>query len=109
MNLWVDGELELEIHEPGTEPARVVRIGRPFGLIGRNAEVDVRIEDRRVGPRHVYLHLDTRGLFASIWQPGQAAGSGPQARPPDGCSQARRSRSPDTRSLCGRCGSTARS
>jgi hypothetical protein len=41
-----------------------VRVARPFALIGRISGADVQIEDRAVSGRHVYLHLDRRGLFA---------------------------------------------
>jgi pSer/pThr/pTyr-binding forkhead associated (FHA) protein len=59
--LWVDGEFTLRLREPGSE--RVLRIRRPFALLGRIAGSDVRIEDRAVSARHVYLHLDRRGVF----------------------------------------------
>ena len=61
-SLWVDGEFTLRLHEPGSE--RVMRIRRPFALLGRIAGSDIRIEDRAVSARHVYLHLDRRrGVF----------------------------------------------
>ena len=62
--LWVDGELWLEVYEPGDGPARLVHVPRPYGLIGRLEGADVRIDDRAVSARHVYLHLDRRGLYA---------------------------------------------
>lgn len=57
--LWVDGEIVLR--PEGGEP---VRVRRPYALIGRTEGVDVRVPDRRASARHVYLHLDRRGLFA---------------------------------------------
>src|SRR5579864_5349678 len=59
--LWVDGEFTLRIREVGSE--RVLRIRRPFALLGRITGSDIRIEDRAVSARHVYLHLDQRGVF----------------------------------------------
>jgi pSer/pThr/pTyr-binding forkhead associated (FHA) protein len=59
--LWVDGEFTLRIREGGTD--RILRIRRPFALLGRIAGSDIRIEDRAVSARHVYLHLDHRGVF----------------------------------------------
>lgn len=59
--LWVNGDFTLRIHDRNTE--RVQRVRRPFALLGRIAGSDVRIEDRAVSARHVYLHLDHRGVF----------------------------------------------
>jgi pSer/pThr/pTyr-binding forkhead associated (FHA) protein len=59
--LWVDGEFTLRIREGETD--RILRIRRPFALLGRIAGSDIRIEDRAVSARHVYLHLDHRGVF----------------------------------------------
>lgn len=64
--LWAAGEFALRVtaaDEPGAA-TRTVRVGRPFGLIGRAEGADVRLEDPAVSARHVYLHLDRRGLFA---------------------------------------------
>jgi FHA domain len=58
---WVDGEFTLRLREPGGD--RVLKIGRPFALLGRIAGSDILIEDRAVSARHVYLHLDHRGVF----------------------------------------------
>jgi pSer/pThr/pTyr-binding forkhead associated (FHA) protein len=60
-SLWVDGEFTLRLREPGSE--RILRIRRPFALLGRLAGSDIRIEDRAVSARHVYLHLNRRGVF----------------------------------------------
>jgi pSer/pThr/pTyr-binding forkhead associated (FHA) protein len=65
--LWADGELTLGIYEPGaspgTAPARVVTVRRPYALVGRAGGADVAIDDPDVSVRHAYLHLDERGLF----------------------------------------------
>jgi hypothetical protein len=59
--LWVDGEFTVRMREGGAD--RILRIRRPFALLGRIAGSDIRIEDRAVSARHVYLHLDRRGVF----------------------------------------------
>ena len=41
-----------------------VEVTAPFAVIGRGPGVTVRIDDPAVSSRHVYLHLDRRGLFA---------------------------------------------
>jgi pSer/pThr/pTyr-binding forkhead associated (FHA) protein len=46
------------------EPDRLVKISRPFGLVGRERGADILINDRNVSSRHVYLHLDPRGVYA---------------------------------------------
>jgi pSer/pThr/pTyr-binding forkhead associated (FHA) protein len=60
--LWVDGEFWLRIQEAGGQG--IVHVPRPHALIGRLEGADVRIADRSVSARHVYLHLDSRGLYA---------------------------------------------
>jgi pSer/pThr/pTyr-binding forkhead associated (FHA) protein len=61
---WTDARFNLELIEPDGTPPRFVPIGRPFALIGRNAQAELLIDDRDVSARHVYLHADERGLFA---------------------------------------------
>lgn len=60
--LWVDGEFWLSVRDRGAE--RLVHVRRPYGLLGRLEGADVPIDDRSVSARHVYLHLDPRGLYA---------------------------------------------
>ena len=60
---WTDVRFNLEVLEPAAGPPRSVPIGRPFALIGRIEQSDLRFEDRDVSARHVYLHADSRGLF----------------------------------------------
>lgn len=62
--LWAAGGMVLRLRGMGREPDRVVRVDRPFALIGQAADCDVCIRDRDVSPRHAYLHLDARGAFA---------------------------------------------
>ena len=61
--LWAEGGLRLRVRPPSGGPARVARISRPFALIGRGAGADLRINNPSASTRHVYLHLDHRGLF----------------------------------------------
>lgn len=60
--LWVNGEFWLKVRDAGSE--RLVHVQRPYGLLGRLEGADVQIDDRSVSARHVYLHLDARGLYA---------------------------------------------
>jgi predicted component of type VI protein secretion system len=66
--LWANGELTLLIHEPRSgaraAPGRAVTVRQPFALVGRGGGADLAIDDPDVSARHVYLHLDARGLFA---------------------------------------------
>ena len=62
--LWAEGSFRLRINDSSGTPAREEQVDQPFGLIGRTAGADVLIADRAVSARHVYLHLDARGLFA---------------------------------------------
>lgn len=62
--LWVDGRLTVRVRGPGPEPGRVVRIGRPFALVGRLPGAEIRLDDPAVEDRHVFLLLDRRGVFA---------------------------------------------
>ena len=56
---WVSGQIVLSLDDGLPR-----RIDRPYALIGRTAGADLRIVDRQVSARHVYLHLNERGLFA---------------------------------------------
>jgi pSer/pThr/pTyr-binding forkhead associated (FHA) protein len=58
--LWADGEMTLRVE--GTD--QVVRIDRPFALVGQGSHCDIRLAGAAVNRRHVYLHLDPRGVFA---------------------------------------------
>ncbi len=61
--LWAAGAIRLRVAGEGGA-GRVVRVDRPFALVGRLAGADVRIDDHAVSGRHAYLHLDRRGLYA---------------------------------------------
>ncbi len=61
--LWVDGQFTVRVRGPGSEPGRIVRVRRPFALIGQIPGADVRIDDLAVDGRHALLVLDRRGIF----------------------------------------------
>lgn len=60
---WALGKLRLRIRPPDGGLGRVLQIPRPFALIGRGTGADLRINAPDASTRHVYLHLDHRGLF----------------------------------------------
>jgi pSer/pThr/pTyr-binding forkhead associated (FHA) protein len=62
-SLWIDGRLTVRLRGPGPEPGRILRIRRPFALIGRMPGADIRIDDAGVDDRHALLLLDRRGVF----------------------------------------------
>jgi pSer/pThr/pTyr-binding forkhead associated (FHA) protein len=47
----------------GREPDRIVKVRRPFALVGRAEGADFEFEDRALSARHAYLHLDCRGVY----------------------------------------------
>lgn len=61
--LWIDGELLLRVRGPAAGPSRIVKLRKPYAVIGRSPGVDIRLDDAGVSSRHAYLHLDRRGLF----------------------------------------------
>ena len=61
--LWVDGRFTVRVRGPGPEPGRVIRVRRPFALIGQIPGADIRIDDPAVDGRHAFLLLDRRGIF----------------------------------------------
>lgn len=66
--LWASGAFTLEIGGAGPGAASVVAVvDRPFAVLGRAAAAGgqtLTIDDPAVSVRHVYFHLDGRGLFA---------------------------------------------
>ena len=61
--LWIDGRLTVRLRGPGPEPGRIIRVRRPFALIGQVPGADVRIDDPDADGRHALLLLDRRGVF----------------------------------------------
>jgi len=62
--LWTRGGMTFRVQGVGREPDRIVAINRPFALLGQTSDVDITINDPAVSARHVYLHLDLRGVYA---------------------------------------------
>jgi FHA domain len=60
---WVDGQFTVRLRGLGSEPGRIIRLRRPFALIGRALGADIRIDDPLVEDRHALLLLDRRGVF----------------------------------------------
>ncbi len=61
--LWVRGKLALWVEGPDT-PGHMITLNRPHAVVGRLSTCDVVVPRNAVGSRHLYLHLDRRGLFA---------------------------------------------
>ncbi len=61
--LWVVGQLTVRVRGLAPGPGRIVRIPRPFAIIGRGSGVDLRLDDPAVEPCHALLLLDHRGAF----------------------------------------------
>ena len=62
--LWVDGDMMFRVAGTAVEPDRLIKPRRPFAIVGRVADNDIVVDDRAVSARHVYLHLDHRGVYA---------------------------------------------
>ncbi len=77
--LWTDGEMTLRVTTLGSGADRLVRVRRPYALVGRSTGADVRLDDPSVSGRHLYLHLDRRGVFAVdlLTRTGTADENGP--------------------------------
>lgn len=63
-SLWVDGDMMFRVAGAGAEPDRLVKVRRPFALVGRSPDADIVVDDRAASARHAYLHLDRRGVYA---------------------------------------------
>jgi pSer/pThr/pTyr-binding forkhead associated (FHA) protein len=80
MPLWASGRFALRVHGVGSNWQRVVEVRRPYALIGRVPGSDVLVDDRVVSARHVYMHLDPRGLFAVDLASRAGSRIGPEGR-----------------------------
>ncbi len=78
--LWAAGRFALRVHGVGSNWRRDVEVRRPYALVGRIPGTDVTIDDRDVSSRHVYLHLDRRGLFAVDLATRGGSRIGPEGR-----------------------------
>lgn len=61
--IWTDGDMMLQVQGLGREVDRIVKIRRPFALVGQSPDNDISLSDSGVSERHAYLHLDPRGLY----------------------------------------------
>jgi pSer/pThr/pTyr-binding forkhead associated (FHA) protein len=61
--LWASGDMMFRVAGLGAERDRLVKVRRPFALLGRVNDADIAFDDRAVSARHAYLHLDARGVF----------------------------------------------
>ena len=78
--LWASGRFTLRVHGVGSNWQRVVEIRRPYALIGRVPGSDILIDDRNISARHMYLHMDSRGLFAVDLASRSGSRIGPDGR-----------------------------
>ncbi|MFO0907023.1 MAG: FHA domain-containing protein [Isosphaeraceae bacterium] len=62
--LWTDGDMLFRVAAAGTQQDRMVKVRRPFAIVGRAPDADIVIDDRAASARHAYLHLDPRGVYA---------------------------------------------
>ncbi|MDR3638955.1 MAG: FHA domain-containing protein [Isosphaeraceae bacterium] len=63
LQIWTDGDMMLRVRGQGRDTDRIVKIGRPFALVGQSPDSDICLSDPSVSERHAYLHLDPRGLY----------------------------------------------
>jgi pSer/pThr/pTyr-binding forkhead associated (FHA) protein len=63
-SLWAEGDMMFRVAGAGAESDRLVKVRRPFALVGRAGGADIAIDDRAVSSSHAYLHLDPRGVYA---------------------------------------------
>ena len=60
---WANGDMMFRVAGTGAEADRLVKVRRPFALVGRAPDADIRIDDQAASARHAYLHLDPRGVY----------------------------------------------
>ena len=80
LSLWATGGFTLKVAGPKSAERRVV-VDRPFAVLGRAGGNDVVIQDAAVSGRHVYFHLDRRGVFAVDLATRTGARIGPEGMP----------------------------
>jgi len=61
--LWVDGSIALRVRDRKHRSWRMVKIRRPYAILGRHPKGDLVIDRPDVADHHVFLFLDRRGLF----------------------------------------------
>jgi signal transduction histidine kinase len=60
---WVEGDMMVRVAGEGATNDRMVKVDRPFALVGRSRNADLVIADQAVSSSHAYLHLDRRGVY----------------------------------------------
>jgi pSer/pThr/pTyr-binding forkhead associated (FHA) protein len=76
--LWASGRFALRAE--GTRSG-AAEFRRPYAVVGRSPDCDVVVDDPLVAPRHAYLHLDRRGLFAVDLASRSGSRIGPRHEP----------------------------
>ena len=61
--LWVDGSIVLRVRDKKHRAWRMVKVRRPYAVVGRHPKADLVIDRDDVADHHVFLFLDSRGLF----------------------------------------------
>ncbi len=61
--LWVDGSIALRVRDKRHRAWRMVKVRRPYAILGHHPKADLVIERADVAEHHVFLFLDARGLF----------------------------------------------
>jgi len=61
--LWVDGSIALRVRDKRQRAWRMVKVRRPYAVLGRHPKADLVIPRQDVAEHHVFLFLDPRGLF----------------------------------------------
>ncbi len=61
--LWADAEIVLRIRHCDSGTSQIYEFQQPFLRIGRGPRSDIRIVDPCFNSRHLYFHIDPRGVF----------------------------------------------
>lgn len=61
--LWVDGSIVLRVRDKRHRAWRMVKVRRPYAVLGRHPKADLVVDREGVADHHVFLFLDSRGLF----------------------------------------------
>lgn len=78
--LWASGRFVVRVAGIAAGP-RTATLTRPCAVVGREPGCDVVVDAPGVAPRHVYLHLDRRGLYAVDLASRGGTRVGPFGRP----------------------------
>jgi FHA domain len=61
---WTCGEMIFKVQAAARASDRIVHIRRPFARLGQASCADITIGTRAASDQHVYIHLDSRGVYA---------------------------------------------